>query len=73
MGGVISIGTITCFPWHLRCLVDQALARDCRYCGRAVAVPPLQAHRIVSCIPCSMDRGMLPAIDKPFDEDTESC
>lgn len=58
-----------CWPWHLWWLVEGAhpIESHCRFCRRDVALPRAEADKQPVCLYCAMDRGLVEAVEIPFD------
>lgn len=69
-----------CMPWHTRGTPfvthgDETTfhGATCCFCERSIAAPESAKGKLVSCIYCGMDRGLLPAVEiEPFNEPEES-
>jgi hypothetical protein len=57
---------VACWPWHLADLTGEpTFGATCQDCGRDVAQPRLAAGERPVCCYCAMDKGLIPAEDRP--------
>lgn len=58
---ITSLAIVCCMPWHCRTWVMEPVRGDrCTYCRRDIAVPVRAKARLLACIYCGMDRGLIP-------------
>jgi hypothetical protein len=68
----VKLSPVVCLLWRLRIVPDgepHPIGANCIGCGRDLALRRHYAKREAICLYCAMDRGIIPLVELPPDDE----